>query len=243
MPERLRSHVDFRGTRHAIAALLVCATCACRGTAPDTSLERLIESRRLASDLLVQLAKSADAGNRAVMAGTEDASRRPCAKPSRQPPPSSGTRGAAAGAAVAWQYRRSAAPRRVQRNGSPSIAPWTARLLDLTAEKHQPQGTAIVVPAGERGGRRVSRRARRPVGPRRRARLSWLGSVTAHCEIENLLCVEIKSAEAPKTESLEAGDAAMNGASGDATGRGMPGRKTAGGAASQYLRGRSWRRG
>ena len=73
MPERLRSHAAFRGTRHATAALLVCATCACRGTAPDTSLERLIESRRLTSDLLVQLTKSADAGNRAVMAGTEDA--------------------------------------------------------------------------------------------------------------------------------------------------------------------------
>jgi len=74
MPGTHCSHGDFRGMRHAIAALLLCATCACRGTAPDTSLERLIESRRLTSDLLVQLAKSADAGNRAVMAQTEEAS-------------------------------------------------------------------------------------------------------------------------------------------------------------------------
>jgi hypothetical protein len=74
MPDTLCSRSDFRGARHAIAALLLCAACACRGIAPDTTLERLIESRRLTSDLLVQLTKSADAGNRAVMAQTEEAS-------------------------------------------------------------------------------------------------------------------------------------------------------------------------
>lgn len=42
--------------------------------APETALERLVESRRLAADLLVQLTKAADASNRAVMADTDDAS-------------------------------------------------------------------------------------------------------------------------------------------------------------------------
>jgi hypothetical protein len=37
-------------------------------------LERLLEARRLSADLLVQLTKAADAGNRAVMADTDDAS-------------------------------------------------------------------------------------------------------------------------------------------------------------------------
>ena len=42
--------------------------------APETALERLIESRRLAAELLVQLTKAADASNRAVMADTDEAS-------------------------------------------------------------------------------------------------------------------------------------------------------------------------
>jgi hypothetical protein len=42
--------------------------------APETVLERLLEARRLAADLLVQLSKAADASNRAVMANTDEAS-------------------------------------------------------------------------------------------------------------------------------------------------------------------------
>jgi hypothetical protein len=42
--------------------------------APETALERLSEARRLSADLLVQFTKTADAGNRAVMAETDDAS-------------------------------------------------------------------------------------------------------------------------------------------------------------------------
>ncbi|HEV8395606.1 MAG TPA: hypothetical protein VGQ37_15110 [Vicinamibacterales bacterium] len=42
-------------------------------TPPDTVLERLTESRRLAADLLVQLSKASDAANRAVMAEADDA--------------------------------------------------------------------------------------------------------------------------------------------------------------------------
>ncbi len=41
---------------------------------PETVLERLIEARRLAADLLVQFTKAADASNRAVMADTDDTS-------------------------------------------------------------------------------------------------------------------------------------------------------------------------
>jgi negative regulator of replication initiation len=55
-----------------IAAFLLAAA-GCSGR-PDTSLERLTESRRLASDVLVQLARAADATNRAVMADTDDES-------------------------------------------------------------------------------------------------------------------------------------------------------------------------
>ena len=39
-----------------------------------TDLERLVEARRLAAEMLVQFIKSADAGNRAVMADTDEAS-------------------------------------------------------------------------------------------------------------------------------------------------------------------------
>jgi hypothetical protein len=41
---------------------------------PETDLERLLESRRLAANLLVQFTKAGDASNRAVMADTDDAS-------------------------------------------------------------------------------------------------------------------------------------------------------------------------
>jgi hypothetical protein len=42
--------------------------------APMTNLTRLVEARRLAADVLVQFTKSADAGNRAVMADSDEAS-------------------------------------------------------------------------------------------------------------------------------------------------------------------------
>lgn len=59
--------------RYWIAALIVCAATGCRSS-PVTAFERLIEARRLAADLLVQFTKSADAGNRAVMADTDELS-------------------------------------------------------------------------------------------------------------------------------------------------------------------------
>lgn len=43
-------------------------------SSPETALQRLVESRRLAADLRVQFTKAADASNRAVMADTDEAS-------------------------------------------------------------------------------------------------------------------------------------------------------------------------
>jgi hypothetical protein len=57
----------------ALIAIVVTAAAGCIN-APETALERLIESRRLAAGLLVQLTKAADASNRAVMADTDEAS-------------------------------------------------------------------------------------------------------------------------------------------------------------------------
>lgn len=58
--------------RHLIVAVLTTAS-GCIG-APETALQRLVESRRLAADLLVQFTKAADASNRSVMADTDEAS-------------------------------------------------------------------------------------------------------------------------------------------------------------------------
>jgi hypothetical protein len=57
-----------------IVLVIVCAIVAGCSLTPATALQRLVEARRLAADLLVQITKSADAGNRAVMAETDDAS-------------------------------------------------------------------------------------------------------------------------------------------------------------------------
>jgi hypothetical protein len=56
-----------------LAALVACSAIACAG-APATVLEQLMESRRLAGDMLVQLTKAADASSLAVMADTDEAS-------------------------------------------------------------------------------------------------------------------------------------------------------------------------
>jgi len=56
-----------------LAALVLGAATSCTNS-PETALERLVESRRLAADLLVQFTKAADASNRAVMADTDEAS-------------------------------------------------------------------------------------------------------------------------------------------------------------------------
>jgi hypothetical protein len=56
-----------------IAAITMFAPAGCIN-APETALERLMEARRLAADLLVQMTKAADASNRAVMADTDEAS-------------------------------------------------------------------------------------------------------------------------------------------------------------------------
>jgi hypothetical protein len=55
-------------------AIALMTAIGCTGP-PETALERLIESRRLAADLLIQFTKAADASNRAVMADTDEASK------------------------------------------------------------------------------------------------------------------------------------------------------------------------
>jgi len=57
----------------ACCVLVMVAAIGCRDF-PITNLQRLVEAQRLAADTLVQFTKSADAGNRAVMADTDEAS-------------------------------------------------------------------------------------------------------------------------------------------------------------------------
>ena len=56
-----------------LAIVLVWASAACRRM-PMADLTRLVEARRLVSETLVELTKSTDAGNQAVMADTDEAS-------------------------------------------------------------------------------------------------------------------------------------------------------------------------
>ncbi|MEQ1756993.1 MAG: hypothetical protein ABL986_01655 [Vicinamibacterales bacterium] len=55
-----------------LIAMTLTAVAGC--SRPATSLEQLAQARTIASDLLVQFTKAADAGNRAVMADTDEAS-------------------------------------------------------------------------------------------------------------------------------------------------------------------------
>jgi hypothetical protein len=61
-------------TRWVVAALVATMPVSGCMKSPETALERLLESRRLAADLRVQFTKTADASNRAVMADTDEAS-------------------------------------------------------------------------------------------------------------------------------------------------------------------------
>jgi hypothetical protein len=67
---------DVRSRWSRTAYFVAAVTAAVGGCikSPETALERLMESRRLAADLQVQFTKAADASNRAVMADTDDAS-------------------------------------------------------------------------------------------------------------------------------------------------------------------------
>jgi hypothetical protein len=71
-----RSHLLLRiqsATGCVLAAIVVCTATGCIRS-PETALQRLVESRRLAADVRVQFTKAADASNRAVMADTDEAS-------------------------------------------------------------------------------------------------------------------------------------------------------------------------
>jgi hypothetical protein len=61
-------------TRLAATGLIATLLCGVTGCHWDTAFERLLEARRLSADLLVQFLKASDAGNRAVMADTDEAS-------------------------------------------------------------------------------------------------------------------------------------------------------------------------
>ncbi len=61
-------------TRLAATGLIATLLCGAAGCHWDTAFERLQEARRLAADLLVRFLKASDAGNRAVMADTDEAS-------------------------------------------------------------------------------------------------------------------------------------------------------------------------
>ena len=60
--------------RRFVAVVMLVATATGCSNTPDPALQRLMESRRLAADLVVQFTKAADAANRAVMADTDEAS-------------------------------------------------------------------------------------------------------------------------------------------------------------------------
>ena len=59
--------------RNRLIALVALALAGCAGDL-KTSLEQLVEARRLAADLLVQFTKVVESGDRAVMADTDEAS-------------------------------------------------------------------------------------------------------------------------------------------------------------------------
>jgi hypothetical protein len=63
-----------RSIRPALIALVTLAGGVSAGCDVNTALEHVADARRLASDLLAQFTRAADAGNRAVMADTDEAS-------------------------------------------------------------------------------------------------------------------------------------------------------------------------
>jgi len=72
----VRSIASIAGTSVGVCGLVLIASGAAAGCRhpPIMDFSRLVDARQLASDLLVQFTKSVDAGNRAVMADTDEAS-------------------------------------------------------------------------------------------------------------------------------------------------------------------------
>ena len=62
------------GTLVAFAVLVLVIQAACSDKPRQTLLNQHIEARRLAAEARIQFTKAADASNRAVMAGTDEAS-------------------------------------------------------------------------------------------------------------------------------------------------------------------------
>jgi hypothetical protein len=67
-------HEGFGGVVCSSVAVILIGTAIGCTNAPETVLERLTEASKLSSDLLVQFTKAGDAANRAVVAGTDEAS-------------------------------------------------------------------------------------------------------------------------------------------------------------------------
>ena len=65
---------EYQRRSERLIAVVAMAVAGCAGRL-ETALGQLSEARSLSADLLVQFTKSADAGNRAVMADTDDASK------------------------------------------------------------------------------------------------------------------------------------------------------------------------
>ena len=65
--------ISLRVSAAALCGIAVAAGIGCRNP-PLTTLERLVDACRLAADMSVQFTKSVDAGNRAVMADTDETS-------------------------------------------------------------------------------------------------------------------------------------------------------------------------
>jgi hypothetical protein len=75
VPSRSIADRDIAGRRllSGVAAVTILVLAGCRNV-PLTSLERLAEARRLSADVLVQFSRTIDAGNRAVMADSDETS-------------------------------------------------------------------------------------------------------------------------------------------------------------------------
>ena len=119
---RRRSDAATFGKPRIIALLAVVAAVA----QPRTSLERLLEARRLSSELLVQFSKAVDAGNRAVMAEHRGRVQRVFAvKPRRDAGGPERCRCVGADSDEPPLFGRSGPARGVRADDSLSIARWT----------------------------------------------------------------------------------------------------------------------
>ena len=116
----------------ACLAMMAFVWAGCR-KAPLTDLTRLIEARRLAAQMLVEFTKSVDAGNRAVMADTDDPLRPTRARLRRRPTPSCATRMRSGRSCTSCRTRRKLTARAFNRRLS-EFRGLDQSILDLAVE-------------------------------------------------------------------------------------------------------------